>query len=103
MLCLPVAEKNNRGIGRINQVIFFVSEQNKTIKQNLYYSELNKPSKTNVHLQVEEHNGRRTGIDSVLYCYFFLPKSSLLHLDPPLSRQKNISGFNTGFEALVVL
>lgn len=82
MLCLPVAEKNNKGIGRINQVIFLVSEQNKTIKQNLCYSELNKPSKTNVHLQVEEHNGRRTGIDSVLCCYFLLPQIKFASLKP---------------------
>lgn len=82
MLCLPVAGKINKGIGRINQVIFLVSEQNKTIKQNLYYSELNKPPQTSVHLQIEEHNGKRAGIDSVLGCYFLHPKIKFASLKP---------------------
>jgi hypothetical protein len=59
MLCLPGAGKNENRTERINQVIFLVSEHNKTIKQTLYYSKLDKPSKTNTHVQGEVHEGDR--------------------------------------------
>lgn len=54
MLCLPGAGKNKNRRKGINQLMFLVSEQNKTIKQTLYYSKLDKSSKTNIHLQGED-------------------------------------------------
>lgn len=77
-----VAGKNNKGMERINQVIFLVSEQNKTIKQNLYYSELNKPSKTNFHFQVDEHNGKENGNCSHCGLLLFPPPKSFASFIP---------------------
>lgn len=87
MLCLPLAGKNNKGMRKINWVRFLVSEQNRTIKQNLCYSELNKPSKTNVHFHVGEHNGTENGnCPPCVLLLSPLPKSSLLHLHPVIPK-----------------